>query len=409
MRGADVMEPREREEMMKAFAQPAPAGNDLVPVGGGFTPMAEGVSIHDGIITAKKVEVARDDGKILQKISAHAAVAGSDWFYRFPVKKKGGGQDWITGPSIKCANNVARLYGNCQVDVRVQDAGATWIIYARFVDYETGFSYTRPFQQAKNASRMGGQGPEADARRLDIALQIGASKAIRNVICNALETFTNFAFDEAQKNLVGRVGKDLPKYKAKVKERIEELKVDLKRVETALGRAYDKWLAPEVAQLIAELQSINDGMATPDELWPPPAPAAPSRKDFTEAGQAATNGSAPSNEHTPGGDGDGQPAADASAQAAAGDSQPEASGQPGTDKPNPDRWKIDVVGQGPKLDAFFKLLDGECATEQDVDDLRAAHKDFIAKCSAQKQKEVANECEQRKAQIRTAATSKEGE
>lgn len=394
MRGADVLEPREREEMMKAFAQPAPAGNDLVPAGGGFAPMAEGVSIHDGIITAKRVEVARDDGKVLQKIAQHAAVAGTDWFYRYPVKKKGGGQDWITGPSIKCANAVARLYGNDQVDVRVVDAGATWIIYARFVDYETGFSYTRPFQQSKNASRMGGVGPEADARRLDIALQIGASKAIRNVICNALETFTNFAFEEAQKNLVGRVGQNLQKYKAKVKERIEELKVDIKRVEATLGRTYDKWLAPEVAQLIAELQSVNDGMATPDELWPPPAPAAPNRNDFKE-GDKPAQGSASPNEHTPGGAGDGQ----ASTDAAAGDRSPEASGQPATDKPNPDRWKIDVVGQGPKLDAFFQLLDGECKTEQDVEDLKAAHRDFLAKCNQQKQRDVDKECEARKAQL----------
>jgi hypothetical protein len=41
-----------------------------------------------------------------------AAAAGSDWFYRFPVKKKDGGQDWIEGPSIKLANDIARIFGN---------------------------------------------------------------------------------------------------------------------------------------------------------------------------------------------------------------------------------------------------------------------------------------------------------
>ena len=56
--------------------------------------------------------------------------------------------------------------------------GDAWIIYARLMDLETGFAMTRPFQQRKGQKAM----KTDDARALDIALQIGVSKAIRNVV-----------------------------------------------------------------------------------------------------------------------------------------------------------------------------------------------------------------------------------
>lgn len=262
------------EQIAAAFSDPTSKG-ELVPYGPGQTQ----ITATDGIITAQKVAVERDLAKIMKNIKIMASAAGEDWYYRFPVKKKDGATDWIEGPSIKCANNVARLYGNCQVDTRIVDNGDSWLIYARFVDYETGFSYTRPFQQRRNQRTMG---TDID-RQLDIALQIGVSKAIRNVVCNALETFATFGFEEARQNIVEKVGKKLDEYRSRVIGRLADLKVDIKRVETAMGRAAKDWLAHDVAKIIAELQAIQDGMATVDEVWPGEAPPAPRREDFKEA------------------------------------------------------------------------------------------------------------------------------
>lgn len=259
-----------------AFAKPATGEGQLVAYQQPGT-----VTISDAIITAQKVAVERDEGKVLAKIRTLANAVGEEFFYRFPVKSRGQ-TNWIEGPSIKCANNVARLYGNCQVDTRIVDNGDSWIIYAKFVDYETGFSYTRPFQQRKNQGSIRG---DAD-RQLDIALQIGISKAIRNVICNALETFTNYAFEEAKSAIVAKVGKNLDAYRDRVIGRLTEMKVDLHRVDFAIGRASKDWLAPDVARIITQLQAINDGMATVDETWPPTAggtaPPRPTREEFKE-------------------------------------------------------------------------------------------------------------------------------
>jgi hypothetical protein len=264
-------------DVAQAFAQPA-TGQEIAPPAGERLPSE--MTITDGVITARKCEIERDESKVLRRIAVAAAAAGEDFYYRFPVKNRDGSKDWIEGPSIKAANTVARLYGNCQIDCRVIDAGATWIIYARFVDYETGFSLTRPFQQDKAQVTV----KTKDAgRQQSNALQIGVSKAERNVVVNALETFTTFAFDEAQKNLVARVGKNLDEYRNRIRQRLAELGVDVKRVELTTGRPIGDWLAPDVARIIAELRAVADGMASADETWPPPAPPEPRRADFTEA------------------------------------------------------------------------------------------------------------------------------
>lgn len=220
----------------------------------------------DRVVGAQPVAVYRDDARVLARVTALAAAAGDEWYYRFPVRnKKENRTDYIEGGSIKLANDLARMYGNCDISTTVHDLGDSWLIYARFTDYETGFSMTRPFQQRKSGSRMGG---DDDARRLDIALQIGVSKAIRNVILNALQTFADVAFNAAKDSLVEKIGKDLPGWRQRATDRLSE-HVDMLRVERVIGRKAAEWRAPDVARAIALMKSVQDGMATLDETFPP--------------------------------------------------------------------------------------------------------------------------------------------
>lgn len=253
------METENRNSTLEAFANAAPReAQEMVPVSSAMP--AEWQS--GGAIA---VAVKRDEVAILQKLKVLAAAAGSSWYYRFPVKNNRTGEtDFIEGPSIKLANELARVFGNCEVDCRAQDLGQYWLFHARFRDLETGYSLTRPFQQRKNASKMGG---DAD-RKLDIAFQIGASKAIRNVVTNALETFADFAFEEAKGAIIERIGRNLEKYRTQTAERVAAY-VEIERVEAVMGRKVKEWIAPDVARVIALMTAINDGMATLDETFPP--------------------------------------------------------------------------------------------------------------------------------------------
>lgn len=335
------------------------------------------------IITAQPVAVSRDETRVLAKIKALAAAAGDDWYYRYPVKNNRTGQtDTIEGPSIKCANNVARIYGNCQVDLRALDEGEHWLFYARFVDLETGFSMTRAFQQRKGQTSIGGKD---QGRALDIAFQIGQSKAIRNVVCNALETFTNYAFEEAKNSLVEKIGKAMDKTRAKILDRLRDMEVDVLRVESVVGRAAKEWLAPDMARIIAEIKSVEDGMASASETWPikePPieakaeAPAAeatpqPEPAVQTQNGAAMTPASGePVSQSVP----PASPPEAAPAVAAPADAAPP--------------YVPPAVPWGGKAQSFANAMNdeiGKCPTSEAIDALWAANAknlNFLAKQSA---------------------------
>lgn len=260
MSNIDTADRQDRRNALDAFAA-APTNHVQAP---SVQPLA---APADRVFGAQAVAVYRDEARVLQKLTALGAAAGGDWFYRFPVKnKRKNTTDWIEGPSIKLANDLARIYGNCDVDVRVIDIGKEWIIYARFTDFETGYSLTRPFQQQKGGAKLGG---DDDARRLDISLQIGVSKAIRNVVVNALQTFSDHAFEAARNSLVDRIGKDVQGWTARTVQGINNLGVSLDRVEFVVGRASKDWLAADVAKVIAMMKAIADGMATIEDTFPP--------------------------------------------------------------------------------------------------------------------------------------------
>jgi len=233
------------------------------------------VMIDDKPQGALSVAVKRDVATIYVNIKKTAAAAGDEFFYRWPVKNKDGSTDWIEGPSVKLTNAIARIYGNCSLKVRALDQTTHWMIQAQFIDLETGYVLERPFQQRKGQN-IGGK-MDKD-RALDIVFQIGVSKATRNVVSNALAEFVDYAFNEAKGAIVKRVSGDLEGYRNRVIARLGEHKVELSRVERQIGRPVKQWLAPDIARLIAEIQSINDGMADADEMWPHPQPDGPRPK-----------------------------------------------------------------------------------------------------------------------------------
>lgn len=243
---------------------------------------------------AQLVAVYRDEERVLQRLRVLAAGMGDQYFYRFPVKNKRTGKiEYIEGPSVKLANDLCRVYGNCEVDCRAQDYGDSWLFHARFIDLETGYSLTRPFQARKSSGKIGGAD---DDRRLDIAFQIGASKAIRNVVINALQSFADFTFDEARQSLVDKIGKDVEGWRKRTAERIAKL-VSLERVEAAIGRKSGEWLVPDIARIIAMGKAISDGMASVDETFPPLKPATEGSKEqldkFASSGSPEARAPAP--------------------------------------------------------------------------------------------------------------------
>ncbi len=266
-----VME-QQRPNPLEQFAkQPEAQLPARLQVGGALFDQPQG---------AIQVAVYRDEARIMDKLKVMAAVAGDDWYYRFPVTDKNNVTSYIEGASIKLAMTLSRLWGNCMVDARVIDLGDEWMIYARFQDFETGYVLVRPFQQRKSQKTMK---TDADRQR-DIALSIGVSKAERNVVVQALSEFAKYGHEEAKFSLVEKIGKDLPAWRTKVIDRFQEEGIDIARAERVVGRVVAEWLAPDVAKVIATAKAVTDGMSTWDQSFPV------MNKPLNEAEKAAGDG-----------------------------------------------------------------------------------------------------------------------
>jgi hypothetical protein len=270
---------RDLAEFANAVGQP----NQPTPHGHAVTRQTTGV---ERVFGAQPVAVYRDEVRIRQRLKALAAYAGEDFFYRFPIRKAGGGQDYVSGPSIKLANNVAREFGNCVTEVREIDVGDAFVFYARFTDIETGFSMERAYRQRKGQVTIKTRDPD---RALDQVYQIGQSKAIRNVIVNALGIYCDYAFEEAQNSLVEKIGKDLAGWREKTIKGLAKLAIAPERVERVVGRSAKDWLAPDIAQVVAMCKTIVDGMANADDLFPP-IEASPAATSSPTQPQSQTGG-----------------------------------------------------------------------------------------------------------------------
>lgn len=231
-------------------------------------PSAQGdvaINSFGGVVTAQRVAVPRNHNAIIQKLKALCAMAGDGYVYSWPVKdRKNQREQIVEGPTIKLANDLARTYGNCQIDVRVQRDGDWLVIYARFTDLETGYSYTRPFQQRMNQDT----GMKDAERRMDMVFQIGVSKAIRNVVVNALSTFADFMVEEAKNNLIAKVQENPDKAHGFIDKVLDRFEIDVARVEAVIGRKRDKWTVRDLARVYQEMRGLVDGMTNADELYP---------------------------------------------------------------------------------------------------------------------------------------------
>lgn len=217
---------------------------------------------------AQRMAMPRNMALVFARIDQAAQVSGARWRYAIPFKDKRTGKiTLVTGPTIGCALDVARAYGNCTVDVeRVEDLKDGWVMYGVFLDIENGFRLGRPFRQrrAPNIGNYGGDGGRAE----DITFQIGASKAIRNVTVNALRGIIDEALDRAENRLTDKIAKNRDAIMAKIGDRLLELKIDERRVERFIGRKWAEMKPVHIAQVIKLLQAIADEMIAPDEAFP---------------------------------------------------------------------------------------------------------------------------------------------
>lgn len=256
------------------MAEPRP--QDFAPEGESFGRMAQPeqalmpagqtlIQTQGAIITAQRVAVARDHNEIMHRLKVLAQLAGDRYIYSWNVKdRKTGRLVPVEGPTIKLANDLAREFGNCIVEPRVQEYPGYWLFYARFVDLETGYTLTRAFRQRRRQDT----GMEDSERAEDIVFQIGQSKALRNVVVNSLTTYVDFMMEEAKKKLLDWVEKNAPKANTYIDGVLERFEISVQRVEATVGRPRSKWTVRDLAKVVAECRGIAENLTVAEEIYP---------------------------------------------------------------------------------------------------------------------------------------------
>lgn len=111
-------------------------------------------------------------------------------YYSIPYKDRSGEKEktvMVEGPSIKAANALARHWGNNSTGWRIIGSDEERInIQGVFIDHETGMRRTAEISVSRRARKRDGTYYALAADRLNIAIQAGGSKAVRNAINNAL-------------------------------------------------------------------------------------------------------------------------------------------------------------------------------------------------------------------------------
>ena len=152
--------------------------------------------------TAVQVIRPRNLQMVERKCLEEAAIAGDSFYYSW---KQGG--KIIEGLTVGASLAIARNFGNCVVECRVEEQPFSFVFLPAFIDLETGFNLVRPFRQSKETlKRKDGSEVYKEGRGEDVIFQIATSKAIRNVVLNASPKWLNDkVMATAKENVINKI------------------------------------------------------------------------------------------------------------------------------------------------------------------------------------------------------------
>ena len=226
--------------------------------------------------TAVQIQKARTLQIVVAKSEEEASIAGDDFYYSW---RQGG--EIIEGITVGGALAIARNWGNCAVDCKIEETATGYIFNAAFIDLETGFNLVRPFRQNKlSPKKKDGSDIYTGERGKDIIFQIGASKAIRNVVLNAVPKWlVSKVLNKSKENISEKIEK-MGKVKASemLVKKLNALKIPIERVSPVYGNE-KSWDTEQMVMLSGAIKSIESGYETVDSIFPNVAQVVEDKKE----------------------------------------------------------------------------------------------------------------------------------
>lgn len=248
------------------------SGGELVAIGERL------MKIENDSMLQAAIQRPRDEAKVYDGALKELEIApefAASAFYSIPYKQRlpGGGEKivQVSGPSIKAAMSLARRWGNCSVRAYILSEDDTgYNLEGIFLDLETDFRVARPFRVSKQIKRRGGRIETLTPDREAMAVQAGASKAVRNAILAGLPAPLVEAYDQKARELVS--GKlDQPADKARVAKLLEFFesrhKVGQEQLEKYVEKPVSEWTGNDISNLRGLANAIVDGQTSAEAVF----------------------------------------------------------------------------------------------------------------------------------------------
>jgi hypothetical protein len=220
--------------------------------------------------TAIQVVKPRQLKLVQQMVLSEVELEPESCYYSWDVNDRHSptGKKTIIGATIGLEMSIARNFGNCAIDIEIQEQPDAYIFIPAFLDLESGFTFRRAFRQ----NRVQDIGKKYDPERAeDMRFQIGQSKAIRNVIRNATpKALTNTAIDRARDLVRDHITADgIEKTREKVLSGFKLMNIELKHLAEYTGIPDPaKWNIDVLERLITLGKALKNGDIMPGEAFP---------------------------------------------------------------------------------------------------------------------------------------------
>lgn len=223
--------------------------------------------------TAIQVQVPRNKHDVIARVEDEMSLAPDRMLYEWEVKNKHNPDkpSVVSGPSVKMSNSIVAEYGNCiQRAKLVSETNTHWLIDGEFVDLERGVMTVRQFRQRKDQGSKSAK--YDDERALDIAFQIGQSKAMRNAVMNGIpQSIVERAIKTVRKALAQEAIQEaggVDKAKVAMVSALARYGVTQKMIETRLKKPIAEWTEANIADMRIVFTSLRDGDITVDKAFP---------------------------------------------------------------------------------------------------------------------------------------------
>lgn len=185
----------------------------------------------------------------------HPAMAAAA-FYSVP---RAGGS--VTGPSIRLAEELARVCGNIEYGHRElsREAGKSEIeVYAW--DKQTNTRRIRQLTVGHSIDTRNGPKPCRDQKEVDDLIANKASKQMRSLVLSLMPVWLKeSAIEECRKTLAGDNSMPLSERVRRMTQAFAPFGVTVKHLETHLGHSLDQTTADELVDLTGIFNGIKEG------------------------------------------------------------------------------------------------------------------------------------------------------